>query len=111
MTDFIPGLELNELFYHEGIAPLLKLNFQNLQYSAALIGWGSDVLGYDDPQSTDHNWGLRFQIFLSKEDKEKYSQLINNAFDEQLPAEFHSQPTAFEIVVNEDQRKIGRAHV
>ena len=104
MTDFMPALELNELFYHEVVAPLLKLNFQSLQYSAALIGWGSDVLGYDDAQSTDHNWGLRFQIFLSKEDVEKCSQLINNVFDEQLPAEFHGHATAFEIVVTEDQR-------
>ena len=103
MAHFIPGLELNELFYNEAVAPVLKLNFQGLQYSAALIGWGSDVLGYDDAQSTDHNWGLRFQIFLSKEDCEKYFKPMNQAFDEQLPAEFHGHPTAFEIVVNEDQ--------
>ena len=71
VTDFIPGLELNELFYKELVAPILKRNFQNIKYSAALIGWGSEVLGYDDAQSTDHNWGLRFQIFLSNEDANK----------------------------------------
>jgi hypothetical protein len=104
MTDFIPSLELNELFYNEAVAPILKLNFPSIEYSAALIGWGSDVLGYDDVQSTDHNWGLRFQIFLSKNDHEKYHQLINNALSEQLPATFRGYPVNFEMVVNEDQR-------
>src|SRR5215216_3545540 len=109
MRDFIPALELNELFYNEVVAPVLKLTIQNIQYSAALIGWGSDVLGFDDAQSTDHNWGLRFQLFLSMEDAEKYSMSINNALDEQLPAEFHGHPTAFEIMVNEDQRAKARS--
>jgi hypothetical protein len=104
VTDFIPGLELNELFYNEVVAPVLKFHFQDLQYSAALIGWGSEVLGYDDVQSTDHNWGLRFQIFLSKQDYEKYHKSISDALSDQLPAKFREYPTAFEIVVNEDQR-------
>ena len=104
MTDFIPGLDLNELFYHEIVAPLLKRNFPDLPYSTALLGWGSDVLGYDDTQSRDHNWGLRFQIFLSKEDFEQYSASINNALEEQLPVEFYGHPTAFEIVVPEEAR-------
>ena len=59
MTDFIKGLELNELFYKGAVAPLLKARFPQVQHSAALIGWGSEVLGYDDLESTDHNWGVR----------------------------------------------------
>lgn len=57
MTNFVNGLVLNQLFYEQIVAPLLELHFPDLKYSAALIGWGSDVLGYDDFQSTDHNWG------------------------------------------------------
>lgn len=109
VDNFIPGLKLNELYYKELVAPILKSNFQNLKYSAALIGWGSDVLGFDDAQSTDHNWGLRFQIFLSKKDSEEFSLPIINALDEQLPAEFHGYPTAFEVAVNEDQRGKARS--
>ena len=104
MSDFIPGLKLNELFYNEVIAPLLKLHFQELQYSAALIGWGSDVLGYDDVQSTDHNWGLRLQIFLRKQDYDKHRPLINNALDELLPVSFRGYPVAFERIGDEAQR-------
>ncbi len=78
MADFIRGLELNELFYNQVVASILKSRFPNLRYSAALIGWGSDVLGFDDAQSADHNWGIRFQLFLSEQDSEKYCKPIND---------------------------------
>jgi len=106
MADFIKGLELNELFYDEVVASILNSFFPDLVYSAALIGWGSDVLGFDDAQSADHNWGIRFQIFLSEQDLEKYRRPLNEVLDEQLPSEFRGHPTAFPIVVNEDQRGI-----
>lgn len=66
MNNFMKGLELNENFYNEIVAEVLSSSFPNLKYSAALIGWGSEVLGFDDELSADHNWGLRFQIFLSE---------------------------------------------
>jgi hypothetical protein len=104
MTDFINGLSLNERFYQEIVAPLLEVHFPDLKHSAALIGWGSDVLGYDDPQSTDHNWGARFQLFLGERDYEQYQQNIQEILIQHLPAEFHGYPTTFPIVGNEDQR-------
>ncbi len=110
MADFIKGLELNELFYNEVVASLLKSYFPELQCSAALIGWGSDVIGYDDAQSADHNWGVRFQLFLSERDSGKYRQPVNDVLDEQLPSEFLGHPTTFEIVVNEDARGVPVSH-
>ena len=106
MADFIKGLELNELFYNEVVASILKSDFPNLQYSAALIGWGSEVLGYDDAQSADHNWGVRFQLFLSELDSGKYRKAISDILDERLPPQFRGHPTSFEIVVNADQRGV-----
>lgn len=106
MTDFIKGLKLNELFYNEVVASILKSYFPDIQYAAALIGWGSDVLSYDDAQSADHNWGVRFQLFLSEKDAEKYRKLINNVLNERVPSEFLGHPTAFQINVNEDQRGV-----
>jgi hypothetical protein len=64
MAEFIPGLKLNELFFEEVIRPLLADTYPNLTYSAARIGSGSNVLGYDTPMSTDHDWGIRQQLFL-----------------------------------------------
>jgi len=42
---FIPGLELARQFHAELVGPLLDQSFPGITYSAALIGWGSDVLG------------------------------------------------------------------
>ena len=54
--EFIPGLELSRRFYWEVVRPLLDAEFTGLPHAAALIGSGSEVLGYDDAQSTDHHW-------------------------------------------------------
>jgi hypothetical protein len=104
MSEFIKALDLSEQFYNEIVAPVLKAHFPQVSYSAALIGWGSEILGFDDLQSTDHNWGLRFHIFLAEEDFEKYSRQINQILDENLPDEFRGFPVNFEIVANDDQR-------
>ena len=66
MQEFIKGLELNRSFYKEIVASLFKEHLPDLKYSAAFIGYGSDVPGYDTEISMDHNWGPRMQIFLSK---------------------------------------------
>ena len=104
MTDFINGLVFNELFYKEFVAPLLQTYLPGLRYSAALIGWGSDVLGYDDLQSTDHNWGARFQLFLTEREFEQHRDFINEMFSEHIPSEFRGYPATFERVGDEAQR-------
>lgn len=83
--DFIPGLELNEGFYQDIIQPLMSKNFPDLPYSAALIGYGSDVMGYDTPISMDHMWGPRMYIFLEEEDKPVYEQELMTMFSMELP--------------------------
>jgi hypothetical protein len=44
---FLPGLELARQFYAEVVAPLLDSALAGAPYSAALLGWGSDVQGFD----------------------------------------------------------------
>lgn len=39
----------------------------NIVHDAALVGEGSDVLGYDQPISSDHDWGARFTLFVANE--------------------------------------------
>ncbi len=53
MPTFVPGLELAESFCAKVIEPRLA----GLKHSAALIGTGSEILGYDDFRSTDQGWG------------------------------------------------------
>jgi len=93
MENFIPGLRLSELFYIEAAKPILESLFPHVPYSAALIGWGSEVLGYDDVQSSDHHWGPRFLLFLSPEDYGKYP--ISEALKNNLPHRFRGYSTNF----------------
>ena len=95
MQNFIPGLELSELFYTEAAQPILTNLFPQISYSAALLGWGSEVLGYDDIQSSDHHWGPRFLLFLSAENHEKYKKAIAEALSHNLPHRFRGYPTSF----------------
>ena len=70
-TPFIPGLDLARQFHAEVVGPLLDQSFPGITYSAALIGGGSDVLGFDSARSTDHNWGPRLQVFLGTGDADR----------------------------------------
>ncbi len=55
--DFQPGLQVSRVFYHEIVQPILATEFPGLAYAAGLVGPGSDVLGYDDSMSMDHDLG------------------------------------------------------
>ena len=81
------GMELCERFFFEVAQPVLKAHFPTLSYTAGLIGYGSDVLGYDDEVSTDHMWGPRFYLFLKQEDLPKQDEILR-VFSHTFPYEF-----------------------
>lgn len=58
-------------------------------YTAALLGPGSDVLGYDDVRSTDRYWGPRLQVFIDERDVEAAKGAI-----EALPGAHLGWPTS-----------------
>ena len=93
MSNFIPGLELSKLFYIEVVKPIIEAKFPSLDYAAALIGPGSEVLGFDTEMSTDHCWGPRFTLFLGEEDLEQFGQSIDRFLRQELPHSFRSYPT------------------
>lgn len=95
MNYFIPGLKLSEYFFVEAVQPILEQCFPGLVYSAARIDFGSDVLGFDTPQSTDHFWGPRFTLFLSEEDFSRQGDRIKDILSWELPFEIHGYPTHF----------------
>lgn len=53
------GIEMARRYYVGSVAPRLA----GVPHAAALLGNGSEVLGYDDEVSTDHDFGPRVQIF------------------------------------------------
>jgi hypothetical protein len=90
---FVPGLQLSRAYYAEAVRPLLA----DLRHSAARIGSGSEVLGFDTPRSADHEWGPRLQVFLSPADAHRIAEL-DRLLAEHLPRTFHGWPTHFTTI-------------
>jgi hypothetical protein len=103
---FTPGLALSAAFYREVVRPLLAEHFPDLPHAAALVGWGSDVIGYDDAQSTDHFWGPRCYVFLSEPDRVQYAERIGTLLGAQLPYTFRGYSTNFEGEYEGDVRRM-----
>lgn len=95
MVRFVKGKKLSELFFYEVVNPLLRKYYPNLKYSAALLGYGSDVIGFDTARSMDHDWGPRVLLFLSEREFKKKKQ-ISEMFSDNLPYIFRDFPTNFE---------------
>jgi hypothetical protein len=95
MPRFIHGLKLCELFYQKEVRPILSNQFPNLRYSAAVIGWGSEVLGFDDAMSRDHHWGPRLLLFLDKRAFSRLKDKISLSLSNGLPYEFLGYPTNY----------------
>jgi hypothetical protein len=95
MLDFMPGLRLGRLFYLEAVQPILRKTFPDLPFSAAIIGSGSEVLGFDTEMSTDHHWGPRLMLFLTEDDHQRSRQAIDEALRQELPVRFHGYSTNF----------------
>lgn len=95
MTNFIPGLRLSAEFFQEAVAPILATDFPGLPYSAALLGGGSEVLGFDTEMSSDHHWGPRVMLFLREADHARYHTALYHSLSQQLPRTFQGYPTNF----------------
>lgn len=94
VRQFIKGMDLCEDFYNEIAKPILNNHFPGLQYTAGLLGYGSDVLGFDDETSTDHMWGPRFYLFLPETDI-KWKNEIMDIFSREFPYEYRGYSVNF----------------
>ena len=92
---FIPGLILAEGFFRDEVKPILEAGFPDLKYSAALIGSGSEVLGFDTEMSVDHNWGPRVMLFLDLDDFASKRDKIRNALSLKLPVVYRGYSTNY----------------
>jgi hypothetical protein len=85
--DFVPALELNAGFYRDVVEPIVRPS----PHTAALIGYGSELLGFDTERSTDHGWGPRLQIFVDAIDVHR----VRDAIDAGLPEEYRGWPVRY----------------
>ena len=99
--DFVPGLELSRRFYEEAVRPVITARFGDLPHTAARIGAGSEVLGFDTARSADHEWGPRLQLFLRPHDVDLG---LAGVLRDELPKTFHGYPTNFASTGDEHVR-------
>jgi hypothetical protein len=74
------------------VRPILERRFPDFVHAAALIGHGSEVLGYDDERSRDHQWGPRVQLFVREPGA---AEDIRRTLAEELPTRTAGFPTHF----------------
>lgn len=92
---FLPGLELAEILYEEGVRPILDDAYPGLRYAAARVGGGSEVLGFDTARSADHDWGPRLDLFLAADDVAEHGAAIHRILADRLPKAVRGWPTHF----------------
>jgi Domain of unknown function (DUF4037) len=85
VAEFLPGAEVGRVFYQEVVASRLV----GVRHSAARLGTGSDVLGYDTARSTDHDWGARLAVLVAEGGPLPLDG---------VPAEFRGWPTEAVVV-------------
>jgi hypothetical protein len=93
---YTPGLQLAREFYAAVVRPLLGEQFPQLPYAAALVGPGSEVVGFDTQRSVDHDWGPRLQVFLTSRDAAQAGAVTATLAD-RLPESFGGYPVAFPV--------------
>jgi hypothetical protein len=93
MGEFIKGAQLSRRFYREVVEPLMAEHFSGLSHAAAFVGYGSDVLGYDSPMSSDHGWSARVSIFVSEPDHVRYVEDAHRRLRDAIPEQFAGHPT------------------
>jgi hypothetical protein len=88
----ITGVQLAAAFHRDVVRPLLP----SIGYAAARLGSGSDVLGYDDAVSRDHDWGCRLTLLVDESSSAVIPE-IQRVLAERLPHEYAGHPVRFPV--------------
>src|SRR5580700_2017003 len=86
------GIELSRRFYEDLVRPWLATAAPGLPHAAALLGYGSELLGFDDAMSQDHNWGPRVHLFVDETVFASDAASLVAGFAEATPQTFLGYP-------------------
>jgi hypothetical protein len=90
------GGELARRFHADVVAPLLAQAMPRLTYAAGRLGSGSDVLGFDDAMSRDHDWGCRLTLVVDEADRDAVPQ-VAELLERELPDSYQGHPVRFPL--------------
>ncbi|MDP6823032.1 MAG: DUF4037 domain-containing protein [Dehalococcoidia bacterium] len=97
----INGMELARRFYFEAVLPIVVESGIGA-HAAGRLDSGSEVIGFDDDVSRDHDWGPRFTLFVPDELPMDHRIRLDTALTERLPRQFAGYLTNFAQPVPED---------
>jgi len=92
----LSGRELARQFHADVVAPLLDRTMPGLRYAAGRLGSGSDVLGFDDDMSRDHDWGCRLTLLVGEHDRDAVPA-IRGQLEQELPESYQGLPVRFPV--------------
>jgi hypothetical protein len=92
----ITGAQLAEAFYTDVVGPLLARDLPSVRHAAGRLGSGSDVLGYDDAMSRDHDWGCRLTLLVDSTDSAAVPH-IRQLLADRLPQAYAGHPVRFPV--------------
>ena len=92
----LSGGELARRFHADVVEPLLTQEMPGLRYAAGRLGSGSDVLGFDDEMSRDHDWGCRLTLLVDGADRAAVPQ-ITGLLERELPESYRGLPVRFPV--------------
>jgi Domain of unknown function (DUF4037) len=87
----VSGAALSRMYYDELVGPAVAARWPGLPHAAGRLGSGSDVLGFDDDLSQDHDWGLRLNLLVPT----NVAGEVDAYLDTVLPDRFGGYPTRF----------------
>ena len=106
------GLELSKAYFTAHGLPMLEQQFPELMpyLAAGLAGSGSEVLGYDDEVSRDHDFEPGFCLLLPDEEtvSRRDAFMLERAYDK-LPREFMGLKRGLMAPVGGPRRGVLRA--
>lgn len=79
---FVPNLVLSQQFFELAFRPTMIRNFPRMVYSAARIGFGDDVLGYDTEMWAHETWRPHINLCLNEEDIPIWGEIWSTLSDE-----------------------------
>ena len=85
------GIDISRAYWEQVVRPLLAEHRPHLAVAAARLGSGSDVLGYDDAQSRDHDWGLRLTLLV----EDGHASDIDALLERELPEQWRGLAARF----------------
>ncbi|WP_033340468.1 DUF4037 domain-containing protein [Catenuloplanes japonicus] len=88
------GIALAQAYHREIVGPLLATEVPRLPHAVGRLGSGSDMLGFDDALSRDHDWGLRLHLLLDDADADLVPYL-DALLERELPDRFRGHPVRF----------------